>query len=652
MKKLLIPAVVTVAICFISHRVVGQSASDPELPEPQNPELSNSEQELADYLDLSDYLLNHPVNLSVATRQDLLAIPGMSEQDAGAILDFRKNRGLKQLSDLDSLSSLSPEFVRYLKNRTRFELPKESENSGKLLIRNRLKIPDAAKTGSWNSLQRIRWYSPNGIQAGFQIEKDPAETDLADFKSGFISAIWSPSDWGQFTALAGSYKFSSGHGLLFGGSGLSGKSSGTVYSPFKSRTGISPNLSTEENLFLSGAALSFSSSDGFFSGGILASKRELDGKRVPVTFYSEDGVPADYEQFRFDFSGIHTDSAGRAKKDRLPVRHYLIWADIFPLSQIEIRVAGGMEKFGLSSTPVSGETSESVIPDRYQLPLKQEAVNRLASVGITLKNRGHLLSGEYAATNEKKAGSAYLMSEPFSGFRTVIQYRKLDPGFGTLFSRPFSDQAGSGGNEEGWYQAAEFRRNTFRISAYLDQFRELWPGYQNLYPQKGKEFFSGMQVSAGQNQLWVIHYRIRETGISGDSIPTTVRQAGKIEWSQGLAGFLVKQRLDFVLSDEESEGVALSFQAGKSDDLVNWKVQITWYDAPVFSSRIYVFEPDLPGTMSFNPLYGEGFRLSGSAGFDFLNRIKISGKSAFQRQRRNGQTENLWTIGLQLDSSF
>ncbi|MCK6600942.1 MAG: hypothetical protein L6Q77_03885 [Bacteroidetes bacterium] len=652
MKKLLIPAVLTVAICCIFQRVDGQSVSEPELPEPQNPEMLNSEQELADYLDQSDYLLNHPVNLAVATRQDLLGIPGMSEQDADAILALRNHSGLNQLSDLDSISFLSPQFTRYLKNRTRFESPRESGNSGKLQIRNRVKIPDAASPESWNSLQRIRWFSPSGIQAGFQIEKDPAETNLADFKSGFISAVWSPPEWGQVTAIAGSYKFSTGHGLLFGGSGLSGKSSGTVYSPVKNTTGISPNLSTEENLFLSGAALSYSGSDGFFSGGILASNRKLDGKRIPVTFFSEEGVPAGYEQFRFDFSGIHSDSAGRAKMDRLPVRHYLIWVNFFPEEKVELRLAGGREYFGLSPAVITDDSGGSETPDRYQLPQKQESVNRLASVGITLKNWDHIFSGEFARTNEKSAGSAYLMAEPFSGLRTVIQYRKLDPGFGTLFSRPFSDQAGPGGNEEGWYQAAEFRKDQFRISAYLDRFRELWPGYQNLYPQKGKEFFCGMQFSTGQNQTWLIHYRVRETGISGDSVSSSFREAGKIEWSQVFAGFLVKQRLDYVISDEKKEGVAFSFQAGKGDNEMNWKLQVTWYDAPVFSGRIYVFEPDLPGSMSFNPLYGEGFRLSGSAGYEFLNRIKISGKSAFQRQSRNGQIDNLWTIGFQLDSSF
>ncbi len=79
---------------------------------------------------------------------------------------------------------------------------------------------------------------------------------------------------------------------------------------------------------------------------------------------------------------------------------------------------------------------------------------------------------------------------------------------------------------------------------------------------------------------------------------------------------------------------------------MDWTAHITRFSTPSYDSRIYEYERSLPGTVSIPPLYGQGWRATGSLEITWT-RGRASFRYRYQQQARWHRPQR--QFGVQLD---
>jgi DNA uptake protein ComE-like DNA-binding protein len=227
--------------------------------------------------DLSERI-EEPIDINTATKEELLAIPGMSPLTVDMILKRRAEyHGFRALSDIRDIEGLDPRTLSSLRI---FTAIRTADHQPSLWLRSRyyydFQPSRGQTTGAYEGSQlkashRVKWRLGDRIESSFVIEKDAGETSLADFVSGYlrVTAIGYIS-----SVVVGDFLVENGNGIAFGSYSSFGKGNEEMSAVPQIARGVVPYRSCGESRFFRGAGVNLQA--GSFNGFLFLSRKELD----------------------------------------------------------------------------------------------------------------------------------------------------------------------------------------------------------------------------------------------------------------------------------------------------------------------------------------------------------------------------------------
>jgi hypothetical protein len=591
------------------------------------------EEEIEILYDELERLINNPVNLNTATKNDLENIFFLNRQQINNLLQYRdKSEQIYSIYELQAVDGFDRETIE---NLGYFVSLSHVETETKEYFKHRLNIGSAYTFEKAEGFIKdengnkdfegitpklyLKYKGEKGTRFswGLVAENDPGESFFSganpygfDFYSGYVG--YSGKKTLQNITL-GSFRISSGQGLIFG-SAYGGRKSVEAMSIRMTGTGIRTSLSASEYSRLMGAAthLSFNNFDimAFYSNtnadANIADTTE-NGEPLIVTSLQTAGLHrtgseiADKNALNTQLAGIHTTYNGK---------HFTVG------------ITGGYNKL---SSPL--EPTESMY-NRFYFRGTDNA--NLGTDFFVYLNKLTLF-GE-AAISSSGGMAAVAGSEIMPNSQTTLRllYRNFAKDFHTLNGNSFSEWSGNM-NEEGLFTGITLLPLPgIRLNAYFDLYRSHYRKYTSNKPVTGTDF--SVQCNYIPSREIDMYLRIKSERRNENSSGPEMLRA-----DQTISSNRVRYNMDYT----PVEWLKIRFRAewsgyNKGDSLSqgwfimsdlgyrspNEKISITgrfaWFKTGDYNSRIYAYENDVPSSFYIPAFYMNGLRY-------YLNsRVKIT----------------------------
>jgi len=577
-------------------------------------EESSEETDNSDLYDILEDLTKNPIDLNNANISDLQRIPYLNLLDINLILKHREKYGkFFSNQELYSVKGLSENKIQkilpFIRVEYKAENNKETEsdnffnnylNKSSLTIRDRVSkdlqtregFADNKFAGSpYKVYNRVLLKYNRQIQLGGLIEKDPGEKSINEFSS-FHFAL---KDFGFLKNLViGDYILEFGQGLaIWGAYGLS-KGSDAIFPIKKEGRGVIPYISTNENNFFRGAAITVLS--GSFNVSGFYSQNKFDANIDPVS----------NEILSMPIDGYHRTETEIAK--RKAATEKLIGANLEFLPSEYIRI-GFTAYHNNYSNPIqlnSFYNTESQSFNYYSI---------YYNFYFTAIN----IFGESVLNGKKTAiiGGIQFNTENFS---YIVSIRNYPKNFINLHGFGFGESSGSTQNEFGIYNGIRWLTKIGTINFYYDQFKFPSPTFLNPLPSEGYEFLINLTSTPLKSVETRLRYKYEKKDVTADignlqSITNRLKQSIRVEAIHKISSVLrLKERLELnyfslnEISDEE-KGL-LIFQEIKTSIIKQFDLtgRIIFFKTDSFNSAIYEYESGITGILSNVAMYGEGIR--------------------------------------------
>ena len=454
----------------------------------------------------------------------------------------------------------------------------------------------------WSALLKYKLNAGTRWQAALTLENDAGEpyfTRHQPLGFDFLSthAAFSPGNR-LALALVGDYKLQWGQGLVAWGGYTSGKSS--AINNEKTARGIVPYTSTDENLYLRGAAVSVRplpalSVDAFIS------HKPADG-----TLHEGDSTAATAS---LTATGYHRNSLEQAKRhtlDEFTAGIALRW------NTDHFRIDLHLLHYDFSPDLAIGDQPYQQFDDRGSR-------RTLASVAYKTGFRSLYLFGETAVSDNGSVATVNGLR--FSGLPWIapsVIYRRYDRRYTSHYAGGFGEYSGTT-NEEGVYAGVEAPLTpTLHLVAYHDWFRYFSPRYRATAPGHGREIMAQLTLArpCGEYRLYFKHEEKPEDQKIGTLTYTLPRR--KQEYRLQIV-LLPSPRLELrarcALSRFRKDTIAeegiLAYQDvvyASADDRFKGQFRLAYFDTPSYNSRLYAHENNVLYGLSFPAYYYRGFR--------------------------------------------
>ncbi len=571
---------------------------------------ATTDKEGVEYYDLVEYLMQNKIAVNRASVAELMRIPNIDRQSATAIIRHRNLLGgINNENDLRSAEGVSGELIDRIipflifgdvKDVSFFDSIKKSFEAIDLTLRSRgiydLQQDKAFSEGkyygsSWKIYNRFVVSKDKNIRVGFLTEKDPGEKSFNDFTTFHFYA----RDIGVVkNFVVGDFLFEFGQGLAIWSRYSVGKGIETVDILPRNAKGIIPYLSSDENLFLRGAAAQFSFNN--FNFYTFYSVRNLDG--------SIDQSSNQITSIRLD--GLHRDSSEVAHQRIVNEKLFGVSLDY------TFGETGGIG-FLYSTSLYGNEFKKQKLLDSSGSRFNFFSGSYNFSFGrIYLSGEASYNQNSFAAIN----GAEIVADKNFS---LLFSYRNYPYDYWSLHSNGFGEKDGTQ-NESGFYSGFKWMTNYGNFYFYYDQFK--YPIGDEKLPLaiKGNEFLIYYSVKPFRDA----EFRLRYTNQLKESVAALNGEYGVVsrrndnfrtELLYKLSKFLqMRSRMEFVkiypTTISESGKGLLIFQDVKYEPTasLSFSGRIVFFQTDSYDSRVYEFENDLVGVMSNPALYGDGMR--------------------------------------------
>ncbi|HLP06510.1 MAG TPA: helix-hairpin-helix domain-containing protein [Paludibacter sp.] len=599
------------------------------------------------YDDLIGYAQN-PVNINLATREELGKLPFLSDSQVESILAYIYRFGtLKSTYELRLIDGLDMTDIRrmlpfvvvaegvpatkriYLRDvlgRGRNELFLRADKGAETKEAYRFD-PDEEQAGTkayagndvYNSI-KYRFHYKDRILVGLTAEKDAGEQFWGTKHKGydFYSGAVQLNGFGKFkTVVAGDFKANFGQGLVLGTEFGTGKSA-YVLNVYPRNSGLKKYSSTDETNFFrgAGATVRFGNLDitAFYSG------KQVDGDTVNGSF------PSVYK------TGLHrTDSE---------------WSKKHTVNQ---QVAGGNVTWTFSHaqlgfTAVHTRLDNRLEPEKSVYSYFYFSGNTQTTAGINYRARLSKLNlfGETAmAQNGAVATINGMGFSPLSRVSLVALHRYYSPQYDTFFASAFSE-ASRINNEGGVYLGVEIRpvRN-WRLAAYADNYQFRWPKFGVSSPSAGTDYLLQLDFTPKRDIAMYWRFKYEEKGADSPGnlavmpvVITNRRTSLRYNLVYSFGNFSFKNVLEGNLFREGyaawSYGVNvlqdISYQFGKLPLKVDFRMQA--FDAVDYENRFYTYEKDVMYAFSIPMFYGLGSRYYLNLRYDLDKYLSVWLKAA------------------------
>ena len=565
-------------------------------------------------------LQRNGINVNSATREELLALPFLSEQQVMDILEYIHFHGaLKSINELMSIESIDystrqllQEFL-YAGDKTEKGFPslKNIMTWGKNELSLYTKIPTYERVGDTSNGDYLGYpykfwarysfsYAKN-VRIGIVASQDPGEPFFSqsnkygfDQYSGFIQL----NGLGPIESLiVGRYSVSAGMGLVMNNSFSLGKTA--MLQDFgRQRNALRPHTSASENGYMQGAAATIRLSDA------IRLTPFLSYRKTDATLNDDGSISS------LIYTGYHRTISELNKKNNTSL------------------TAGGMnarwnlEDFSLGATAVFTHINRPLSPNKSATYKKiyPEGSNFFnASLNYSWLHYPFSVNGETAINANGAIATLNTLGWHLSQYVEVMGiYRFYSFNYYSLYANAFSE-GGKTQNESGLYLGVRWQpKYGIDIQAYTDLAYFAWPRYgvsQSSYAidnMVSASYKTGKWLLSGKYRL---HFKQKDSkSASGISWQTEHRLRIGAEWTGD--GWTSRSQLDImsVSSTSESSSVSQGFMITENIgyDIGKWQIFAggKYFNTDGYDSRLYSYERAMPHTFSFPAYYGHGIRYS------------------------------------------
>ena len=565
-------------------------------------------------------LQRNGINVNSATREELLALPFLSEQQVMDILEYIHFHGaLKSINELMSIESIDYSTRQLLqeflyagdKPEKGFPSLKNIMAMGKNELSLYTKIPTYERVGDasngdylgypYKFWARYSFSYAKNVRIGIVASQDPGEPFFSqsnkygfDQYSGFIQL----NGLGPIESLiVGRYSIAAGMGLVMSNSFSLGKTA--MLQDFgRQRNALRPHTSASENGYMQGAAATIRLSDA------IRLTPFLSYRKTDATLNDDGSISS------LIYTGYHRTTSELNKKNNTSL------------------TAGGMnarwnhKDFSLGATAVFTHFNRPLSPNKSATYKKiyPEGSNFFnASLNYSWLHYPFSVNGETAINANGAIATLNTLGWHLSQYVEVMGiYRFYSFNYYSLYANAFSE-GGKTQNESGLYLGVRWQpKYGIDIQAYTDLAYFAWPRYgvsQSSYAIDNvvsASYKTGNWLLSGKYRL---HLRQKDSNLGYVlSWQTEHRLRIGAEWTGG--GWTSRSQLDFtsVSSTSESSSLSQGFMITENIGYDKGKWQIfaggKYFNTDGYDSRLYSYERAMPHTFSFPAYYGHGIRYS------------------------------------------
>lgn len=615
--------------------------------------LEDSDLDLTVFLEDFYFFLENPLNLNIATTDDLLKLHLLTDVQISSILNYKKTYGqfitiyeLGAIPELDAeviemmlpFVSVEPVVVDNFKWKyafkygnhevmTRYERVLEPKAGyldypDSILLEN----PNKQYLGSPDKFYiRYRNQYKDRVSWGVTAEKDAGEEFFTgtqsqgfDFYSGHIYAkkVW------KFDAIAlGDYQVKFGQGLTMWSGFAMGKTP-NVFSGRRNSQALRPYTSVNESLYLRGVGFTLGTGKFQFTG--FASYKAVD-----ANVNSADTLEAIFDDSfsSFQISGYHRTVGELEDKNKV---HEFISGGEFSYSGENFRIG------------IAGVYTNYDIPLNASLsPANQYKFNSssLFTGGINYKVFYHKMSffGEVAMSDNFKAGIINgIVWHADPKLDLMVIHRYYDKSFHSIYSAGFGESSDNSG-ENGIYFGAQLRVNKrMSLSAYYDQFNFTYLKWLTDDYSAGRDFFAQADFVLSRNAKFYIRFKNKVTERNSDAEVAGIhdqiylnRTTIRLNYDQRINSQLsIQSRIEwvnFMFDDRRSNGILLFQDIEFSFKKIPLKLYTRYaiFDSDDYDSRLYAYENDLLYVFSIPSYYYKGIRTYFMAKYEITPKIDL-----------------------------
>jgi len=603
-------------------------------------ELETEDISLEDVFDLLYYYYDNPLNLNVATREELQELMLLSDFQINELVAVRDEKGafetvyeLKDLEywDIATLENVLPFVVVQPAKEKKSRKWKEYLKDGKLEAYFRYQrvledkagyedVSDAEKEESnsyyWGSpdklYSRIRYTHKRDLSVGVTMEKDPGEQFFGEKQPNgfdFYSAHAYYSGKGIVRKVAlGDFQVEIGQALSFW-TGYAFNKTVDASNIRKNARGLRPYASVDETRFMRGAGVEL----GFnrFSLTTWASSKGVDGSiDLSDTLNTDEARIAS----SINLSGYHRTTSEIARKNSL---QETVFGSNFKYEYRGFQV-------GVSAIQTQFDAPyvrDDQLRNKYEFS-GQELLN--LSSDYSYMRRNISVFGEVAQSRSSNS-VAFLQGVAMAiGNRANLSalYRNYPKDYHTFYARAFGESSRPI-NESGLYFGGNFELNdNWDLNAYVDFFKSPWLRFRVDTPSEGHEVLGQLKYRPSPDlELFV---RVREQTKMQNSrsydgnirpVEETTQRAYRLSGRFRLSGgWQLKSRIDYVTDLRKSMGLQEGFSV--SQDLLyrsrKFPLELTLryaiFDTDSYDVRIYSYEYNLQNVFSIPVYFNEGSR--------------------------------------------
>lgn len=620
---------------------------------------SNQDQLSSEILDDLEQLQENPINLNKADTEQLEQIPFLTRTTISKIIEERRKNGLyKSMEDFkkrlhistESWNSIEPYLC--LKNRLFEGYSVESRSRFQRKFSNDEDYTIKYQGSAWKFYQRIKFSKTNFFNGAVLIEKDAGETQWNDHLVGYLE---SKNLYYGINAVIGNFYIKSGQGLIFWSPYGFSKGAYPVSSFRRASSGLRGYKSTDENKFLKGAALSIPLAGLKIS--LFASNTLHDAS------LNSDGTVKSILS-----SGYHRTDFEKKRKDNISEK--LIGGRV--VIKNRYGEAGLTGYYNNYSSPFKGDP-----PDKNLFSFCGKK-NQVIGADYDFCFSNFNFFGEIAKS--KSGGAAFITGCvcDLNKNRLIASYRYFSPKFQNPYGYGF--ESAQVKNEEGLYFGFSTRLFGSSLSFIFDIYKRPWRTYSIPVSSRGNDLILWFKKRFSHHFCLMIKAKLVKKNIfdkysTPDNLPAMILkdQIQKNLRFDILTKFKkVKMKTRFEINYIKDTDIeeAWTYSNLKTDEtgilfyqdlciqyIKALKLYLCWtkFETNSYTSRIYVYEYDLPGTFYTSPLYGSGDQLY------LLAKIKISEQFSFniklrktvmKKSNRKESSEPLLKkcyIGLQAD---
>jgi len=587
----------------------------------------------------------NPVNLNIATREQLENLPFLSENQVQNILEFRYLYGdFNTIYELQLINGLDMTDIRRMlpfvfvgeggKNQRDKIYFREifTRSKNELLLRYDQTLekrkgfitpenqPDTIANNNYlgepfYSSIKYKFAFKDRILFGFQAEKDAGEPLFNKYGRGydFFSVSAQLNNFGIFkTIVAGDFRAGFGMGLVIRQNFSMGKSA-YVLNVQPRGAGLKRYTSTAEYNFLRGAGAT------------------IRIKNLEITAFGS-------------MCKLDADTAGGFVSSFNQSGYHRLFTEKNKQNTVLQKVAGGditltTNYLQVGITAIGINYNIAVIPNNTVANIFAFSGKNQFNASMHYRGvwRNFNFFGETAINSQFATATINSLSfSPISTVDFVILYRNYSPRYNAFFANGFGENSKIT-NENGFYFGTVIRPyRRWKVSAYADNFRFPAPRFGTDYPSYGVDFLlqTDFAYSRRTNMSWKFRYKNIFKNYTDNNLnikQITANQKWQLRYTLNvsLGGFQLKTQLDGNIAQIAQNTITYGVMALQDINYAFKKAPLKinasfrFFDAKNYENRLYAYEKDILYAFSIPMMYGLGARFFVNLNYKFNENLSM-----------------------------